>query len=271
MLQCYIDMDGLIADFIGGACRVHGLPLDRETAKWDFYKEAGMPDEDFWKPLMNRDFWADLEPLADGLEMLDHLRRRIPPDNLCILSSGAVEGSVDGKRDWLKKHCPDLVKGATFSTEKWRHAGLGKILVDDHDGNIEPFVAKGGIGVLAPRSWNKRAAEGFDAKKVANEVILQFKAMQWAEEGEDTKGYVLDDNGNLATFAFWGSEERAKESLKTLTECTNCINCIYAYRSHACRECSYIDYCKDSALLDNCSKITDGFNLIATRRGRVES
>jgi hypothetical protein len=265
-------MDGLIADFIGGACRVHGLPLDRETAKWDFYKEAGMPDEDFWKPLMNREFWADLEPLADGLEMLDHLRRRIPPDNLCILSSGAVEGSVDGKRDWLKKHCPDLVKGATFSTEKWRHAGPGKILVDDHDGNIEPFIAKGGIGVLAPRSWNKRAAESFDPKKLANEVILRFKLAQW--EGQDRDSYGAcwtDENGNTATLAFWGTEEKAKASLKTLTECTGCINCVYAFRSHGCRECSYIDYCKDSALLDNCSKITDGFNLIATRRGRVES
>ena len=60
----------------------------------------------------------------------------------------------------------------------------------------------------------------------------------------DEKGNVTDEKGNVATVEFWGSEEAARASLKTLAYCTYCTNCIY---------CTYCNYCTNCSLCNNCT------------------
>lgn len=151
----FFDMDGLLADFYGGACLVHGkeVPLPAPYDPWNVW---GMDPSAFWEPLANREFWAALRPLADGMDLLRRFRA-VADDlgiKLAVCSSGLCPGSVDGKLDWLRRHAPDLAGAAVFTPHKELCAGPGKLLIDDHGPNVDWFTGHGGAAVLVPRSWN---------------------------------------------------------------------------------------------------------------------
>ena len=73
-MHIYIDMDGVVADFVAGACRVHGRTISEEADAdtRDFYKswlvtdneivQHCMTTEEFWSPInaLGAKFWEDL-------------------------------------------------------------------------------------------------------------------------------------------------------------------------------------------------------------------
>lgn len=159
----FFDMDGVLADFVGGTFRVHGKSIPIKDVVWDYPKDLGFPlgsaDPAFWAPLGNARFWENLEPLWDGMRLFQEVANEIGPARIGILSSGLCPGSCDGKRAWLAKHLPGYEKQAVFSHNKRLVGGPGKILIDDHDPNVDGFRAAGGRAVLIPRPWNSAAAE----------------------------------------------------------------------------------------------------------------
>lgn len=173
----FFDLDGLLCDFAGGSAKVHGKQLCYQTAQWDYFKEWGMSPTEFWAPLACREFWANLEPLADGLELLHFCEEYYDPNCITILSSGLCPESVDGKRDWLRKYLPAYEKKAVFGSEKHHCSAPCKVLIDDYDPNIEKWQGEPycGQGVLVPRSWNSRKGDmlpggRFDPDAVFREV-----------------------------------------------------------------------------------------------------
>ena len=56
---------------------------------------------------------------------------------------------------------------------------------------------------------------------------------------------VIDENHNKADFAYWGGEEAAIASLKTLVDCNNCDNCIDCKDCKHCSRCDNCTACKD--------------------------
>lgn len=174
----FFDLDGLAADFVGGALAIHGLHIPPADVQWDFMTQVGFSASDpkFWEPLANEKFWAGLQPLADGMALISGIESEMPVRRLGILSSGLVAGSCDGKRKWLAQHLPAFLGRINFCSVKEMCASSRHILVDDHDGNVDKFIAAGGRAVLVPRPWNNRRnetdAEGrFDVAKVMDEVL----------------------------------------------------------------------------------------------------
>ena len=173
--KIYLDMDGVLADFVGGSLKIHGKELPPKEVRWNFMDQVGFNgggDMRFWEPLSNPDFWANLDVLPDGQRLYEMLARNMGAENIGILSSGLCPGSCDGKRAWLKKHFPQLEKTALFGTVKHMAAAPCKILVDDHDPNVEGFRAARGHAILTPRPWNMLAehtdANGhFDPERIA--------------------------------------------------------------------------------------------------------
>lgn len=155
----FFDMDGVLADFVGGALAAHGKSLPPAEVGWDFWAQVGLTAEAFWAPLADPAFWAGLEPLADGLALLDATLSAVGPARVGLLSSGLCPGSCDGKRAWLRRHLPGLERRAVFCTEKALCAAPCKLLVDDHGANVDGFVGAGGRAVLVPRPWNDRRGE----------------------------------------------------------------------------------------------------------------
>lgn len=173
----FFDMDGVLADFVGGSLRAHGKTLPHAACGWDFMTQVGFAgggDPAFWGPLSNTAFWAALDPLPDGMALF-RLVEAMTGGRVSILSSGLCPGSADGKREWLKRHLPGYEKKAVFCTVKEQVAAPHKLLIDDHEPNVAAFRDHGGPAVLVPRPWNHRRGEtcpagGFDAAAVAAEV-----------------------------------------------------------------------------------------------------
>ena len=74
-----------------------------------------------------------------------------------------------------------------------------------------------------------------------------------------TNGVVIDENGNTATVAYWGSEEAAMASLATLTDCTNCSNCSYCSYCSRCTRCSNCSDCTSCTDCTDCSDCKKGY------------
>ena len=64
----------------------------------------------------------------------------------------------------------------------------------------------------------------------------------------------VDRDGNRATVAFWGSAEKAQESLLTLFDCTRCVDC---WACKDCFECKRSRDCYRCAGCDECSNCRD--------------
>lgn len=173
--QWYLDMDGVTADFHEASMSLHGLPVDKENAVWNFF-EPHLTFEEFWIPLRNEQFWIDLPVMEDGRELVERLLAELGEERLTICSNAFCLGSPEGKRIWLKKHFPTLEPAAIFSAKKHRLAAPCKTLIDDHDDNCKKFIAHTGRAVVVPRSWNSRKGDTkgggrFDPAELAREIL----------------------------------------------------------------------------------------------------
>ena len=49
-MLAFLDLDGVVVDFVGGALRQHGWnDLDPATVSWSFWQDKGLSDADFWE------------------------------------------------------------------------------------------------------------------------------------------------------------------------------------------------------------------------------
>ncbi|GIW89653.1 MAG: hypothetical protein KatS3mg109_0085 [Pirellulaceae bacterium] len=78
--QLYLDMDGVIFDFIGAAIAVHQahgrlthLRGWEDWRHWSEYRKE-MTDEEFWSPIDTSEFWARLRPYDGALQAFHKLR-----------------------------------------------------------------------------------------------------------------------------------------------------------------------------------------------------
>lgn len=153
----YFDLDGVLADFVGGSIRAHGVADNPATTRWGDLENRLGPAA-FWGPL-GFDFWSGLDIHPDGFELLEHVERIVGMERIGILTSPCdTDGCTDGKRAWVLKHLPDYYRRLFIGKDKSIHAAPNKLLIDDHDLNVDWFLEAGGWGVLIPRPWNRRHA-----------------------------------------------------------------------------------------------------------------
>lgn len=161
---CFLDQDGVLADFVGGACRVHGkcnpFVLKKNLGQFELVKLWNMTEAEFWKPIdaTGEFFWTELEPTAEAKDIVDLAVGVFGLENVAVLTAPSSDlGCVPGKRAWMKRWFPKLERKMIFANASNKHflAGPGRFLVDDRDSNIEDFTASGGTGILVPRPWNK--------------------------------------------------------------------------------------------------------------------
>jgi hypothetical protein len=156
----FIDVDGVLADFCGAACKVHGKP-GYEVTHWNFYEDWGMTEDEFWLPIHNgtQKFWEDLEPYPWTQDLLKMVRKADPDFFICTKPS-TCPASLAGKMSWLQRHVSPVIKNYIMAPQKWPLAQPGRLLIDDSDENCQGFAAHGGSVLLFPRPWN--ASAGMD-------------------------------------------------------------------------------------------------------------
>lgn len=158
----FFDLDGVLADFVGGVFRLqHPKPAPRyDDVRWGLEEQLGYADPaDFWRQL-GYEFWSELPAYEDGFGLLGAVATAVGLDGIGLLTSPCdTPGCLEGKRDWVRRHLPDYHRRLFIGSAKHLFAGPGKVLVDDHDANVDAFRAAGGRVVQPPRPWNRRSGE----------------------------------------------------------------------------------------------------------------
>lgn len=157
---CFLDMDGVLADFVSAVCQAHDRPNPYEDPKnlgiFDMAKIWGMTAEEFWEPTNNPYFWRDIPKLPDADELMEAVLTRFGTNNTCILSSpSSSQYCIPEKKQWIQIHYPRLAGHMLFGSAKQFLAGPGRTLIDDYDVNIARFAHAGGHGITYPQPWNK--------------------------------------------------------------------------------------------------------------------
>jgi hypothetical protein len=180
LLLC--DMDGIVANFVGGIERAHGYgdlyeqdPSRRGDAAWDNAQYMdGITMEEYWEPA-TYDFWRNLDKMPDADKIIGVIDDTIGIEHCCFITSPCLTtGCYEGKRDWVREHYPSIP--ILFSTSapgglppKYFAASPDRFLIDDHTPNIDGWRNAGGVGYLYPRPWN-RHYELFDKEDISENV-----------------------------------------------------------------------------------------------------
>lgn len=165
--EVFLDMDGVLVDFISGALEVFSVPYQnkkdfmREISTWeDLPKALGVSNQVFYSVMgkLSYEFWLTLAPLKDTDRLnCGNLVRCLTNSSKVdtyILTTAASANSAKGKIMWVEAYLPHLADKVITAKTKSAVAGLGKVLIDDRPRNIEEWEAAGGKGILYPQYYN---------------------------------------------------------------------------------------------------------------------
>jgi hypothetical protein len=159
-MKAFLDMDGVLTDFVGGCCKLLGKDMPDCRGSWEFFKLWGLTEKAFWQKIdrEGESFWADLEWLPDGMEILRLVERNFGKENVCLLTSPSWHPSSHaGKRIWIDRQLSDYRERYIITPCKYLVAGPGKFLLDDSDRNLQSWChLTGASGLLVPRPWNSQ-------------------------------------------------------------------------------------------------------------------
>lgn len=138
----YIDADGVLADFDKKVIEIFGKPVS-SFDKGKFWAMLSKYDAEVEK------FFRNL-PKCDGADQLV----KFATDNfnhVTILTAAGYtpKDASQQKQEWFAEHYPGLkVICVAKSPDKAQYASWDSILIDDRSKSIDPWVAKGGNGIL---------------------------------------------------------------------------------------------------------------------------
>ncbi len=180
----FLDVDGVLADFVAGAAKLHGTTSHALAAVWpadvyDMVEVLGISQAAFWKPIneAGADFWSALDPLDNALWLYAELRKIAP---VVLLTSPSHDASsTAGKVAWIQRVFGSGFRDYLIGPSKHACAHHRSVLVDDFDQNVGKFSEHGGIAVLYPQLWNSRRAQRWDAHEIAvHEVRAHIECME---------------------------------------------------------------------------------------------
>lgn len=159
-----VDLDEVLVDFRGGACRVHGWnreEIDQHTIAldcWDMCKPTGITVSQFWEPIHNlgEQFWSLLEPLPWFDQLVDFLNTNYGTNWYVVSSPSQCPSSYYGKAIWIEKYFGHQFMNYRFIPFCNKQI-LSKVgtLIDDRPDNVAKFVQAGGDAILFPSVGNK--------------------------------------------------------------------------------------------------------------------
>lgn len=161
-MQIFVDMDGVLCDFISAAQRVHRRPVSHEGVTWDFFKGWGLTSEQFWGELERKgeQFWSMLDPYPWFDDIVSVVKSF--DDEFCLATSPSQDPEcLSGKAKWCDMHLPDVGVGRRHMTgSKWHLAKRGRVLIDDHSINCSRWADHGGRAIMFPQPWNAASLAG---------------------------------------------------------------------------------------------------------------
>jgi 5'(3')-deoxyribonucleotidase len=171
-IKILLDMDGVLADFIGGACHYYHrseLVRDWPLGEYDICKVMGYEPEEFWRGLCPM-FWLNLLPMPDMQEIIEATE----PFDTCILTSPTFDPQCAAEKiSWINAHVPRFKRQYLIGPAKPFCAAPNHILVDDSEKNCLDFEAAGGRAVMVPRPWNHMHRWAYACAQYVESHILE--------------------------------------------------------------------------------------------------
>ena len=166
MKKCFLDLDGVLIDFLAAALQFHGVSYSYDEYPYELgnYKNCPPPHGnltrgEFWDAF-DANFWAHLPWMHDGYQILAAVEGHFGKENVCILTSPTRNSEcVAGKVEWIRRELPDYRKKFLVGPTKAFCASSDSVLIDDVDRNVEAFKTAGGDTILVPRPWNSMHQE----------------------------------------------------------------------------------------------------------------
>lgn len=200
-LTIYLDMDGVMVNFIGGVEKLLNVDLSGFN-QYSMGKYLNMSDSQIWKKIdaAGADFWYNLEkyPWTDDLLMYSFSLT----DQVYIATSPSAHPSCAmGKHKCILKTMPKELHRRFFIGPKKQQFARDEttVLIDDSDSKVEAFIQAGGKAITFPQPWNS-------AKDYTDDRIGYIKDQL---EPKKEKAHVLileDDPARMLSF-----EKRFKE------------------------------------------------------------
>jgi len=146
----YLDMDGVITDFIGATCKQFNIPYPPKI--YDYFEDIRSQVNDF----CNMEFWANLEWMPDGHDIMRLLTKVFKSEQIYLLTTPMPNPeSYTGKVLWVQSHLPEFSRRLIVtSAPKSLFARPDALLIDDKTENVDDFIEANGYGLLVPRPWN---------------------------------------------------------------------------------------------------------------------
>lgn len=159
-MRVLLDIDEVIADFVGGALKVHGwtraeLEAVWEPGTWSIVEPMGLTKETFWAPILKAgpDFWEELDVLPWAAELIATVVSKTK-DWWLVTSPGRGGAAAHiGKEAWIKQRFGDF-KRFVVTRHKELSAKPGVVLIDDNAATVQKFVDAGGHGIVFPSRHN---------------------------------------------------------------------------------------------------------------------
>jgi len=175
-MRIFLDMDGVMVDFVGSVLRLVRRPdllADwRPRGCYDLTRVLGVPHEYLWEnAYSNVNFWRNMQPYPWLEQLLDTCRRYGP---IAIASDPSLSPeAAAGKIEWMTRHVPASTDRLLLTSHKYLLANANSVLIDDSDKNIVEFRRAGGQGILFPQPWNSlyRIAERGDGMSYVMQAL----------------------------------------------------------------------------------------------------
>lgn len=177
----YLDMDGVLSDFVTSSIEALGFSPDeilKKVKPGDYdgiYQALGMDEDAFWFKIgrlpggeaPGSGLWESMKPYPWRNEVLEIARNAGP--TWILTSPSRAAGSSYGKVRWLQRWLGESFRDYILAPRKWNLARPGTLLIDDSDGNVRKWRRNGGDAILFPRLWNS-------AHVVKDEAVKQLRA-----------------------------------------------------------------------------------------------
>lgn len=152
-MKICLDIDGVLADFVGATAKLMGFDPAIVTC-WNYFDKIGITESHFWDRIHSQgeNFWADLEPYPWMADLVKACQDVAP--TILLTSPSSCSTSAAGKVRWMKRHLGDRFRDYLIGSKKEFCAHGDSVLIDDSDANCDKFGAHGGYAILFPQPWN---------------------------------------------------------------------------------------------------------------------
>lgn len=160
----FLDMDGVVCDFISAAFRVHGSEFNPATyprGEWSIAKVLGITETQFWEKIdaVGEDFWPGLVKYPWAEELIACVERHVGPNWSFCTTPSRAHFSSSGKVLWIQEEFGSRFRRYHIGEDKHHFAQSQHLLIDDSTANCQKFTGAGGHAILFPQPWNIGAAE----------------------------------------------------------------------------------------------------------------